>query len=130
MEMKDLKSRFGRWLTIDELRGFLTETPEEVFDRLPINRKLLETASEFVEKQQGWWEHPDWEGFLQTLSGDGFQVSKEVEPPIGNILEIFKQYYHQDRFQAIIEKRRKPTQKASPSGTTRPAGKKQAAKQA
>jgi hypothetical protein len=132
MEMKDLKSRFGRWLTIDELRGLLAETPEEVFDRLPINRKLLETASEFVENQRGWWEHPDWEGFLQTLTGDGFQVSKDLEPPIGNILEIFKQYYHQDRFQAIIEKRRRPAaQKVSRSAAApRPTGKKQAAKQA
>lgn len=131
MELKDLKPKLGRWLTIDELRGFLTETPDEIFDKVPINRKLLETASEFVERQQGSWEHPDWEGFLETLSGDGFQVSREVEPPIGSILEIFKEYYHRDRFEAITEKRRKPAaQKPSRTGRARQPGKKQAVKEA
>ena len=93
MELKNLKPKFGRWLTIEELRDFLAETPDEVFQQVPINRRLLEIASEFVEKQKGWWEHPDWEGFLVRLSKDGFHLSQEVEPPIGNILEIFKDYY-------------------------------------
>ena len=131
MDLKDLKPKFGRWLTIDELRGFLTETPDEVFLQVPINRKLLEIASVFVEEQNGWWEHPDWEGFLERLSRDGFQLSREVEPPIGSILEIFKDYYHRDKFQAITEKRRKPvTRKASAAGKARPARRKQAARQA
>lgn len=130
MDIKNLKPKIGRWLTIDELRGFLAETPDEVFRQVPINRKLLEIASVFVEEQNGWWEHPDWEGFLARLGRNGFQLSKEVEPPIGSILEIFKDYYHQDRFQAITEKRRKPaTRKASGSGKARPARKKQTAKQ-
>ena len=106
-------SRASGWVAD---RGFLTETPDEVFQQVPINRRLLEIASEFVEKQKGWWEHPDWEGFLARLSGDGFHLSKEVEPPIGNILEIFKDYYQSDRFQAIVEKRRKSgTRKTAPS---------------
>ena len=131
MELKNLKTKFGQWLTIDELRGFLAETPDEVFQQVPINRKLLEVASEFVEEQQGQWEHPDWEGFLERLSRDGFRLSKEVEPPIGNILEIFKQYYHRDSFEAIAEKRRKPeTRKTPRSRKTQPPGKGQAAKQA
>ena len=131
MELKNLKPKFGRWLTIDELRGVLAETPDEVFQQVPINRKLLETASVFVEEQNGWWEHPDWEGFLERLGRDGFQLSKEVEPPIGSILEIFKDYYHRDSFQAIVEKRRKPaTRKTSRSGTTQPARRRQAARNA
>jgi hypothetical protein len=131
MELKNLKPKFGRWLTIEELRGFLAETPDEVFQQVPINRRLLEIASEFVEKQKGWWEHPDWEGFLARLSKDGFHLSKDVEPPIGNILEIFKDYYQSDRFQAIAEKRRKPgTRKTSPAPKTRSSNRKQAAKNA
>jgi hypothetical protein len=113
MELKNLKPKFGRWLTIDELQAFLTEAPDEIFEQVPINRKLLEIASEFVEQQQGWWEHPDWEGFLDRLSRDGFRLSKEVEPPIGSILEIFKEYYHRDGFQEIAEKRRKPAVRRS-----------------
>jgi hypothetical protein len=131
MELKNLKPKFGRWLTIDELRGFLTQTPDEVFQQVPINRKLLEIASVFVEEQNGCWEHPDWEGFLEGLSRDGFRLSREVEPPIGSILEIFKDYYHRDRFQAIEEKRRKPTtRKTSRPGTTQPARRRRAGKQA
>jgi len=131
MELKNLKPKFGRWLTIDELRGFLTQMPDEVFQQVPINRKLLEIASVFVEEQNGWWEHGDWEGFLEGLNRDGFRLSKEVEPPIGSILEIFKDYYHRDRFQAIAEKRRRPaTRKTARSGTTRSARRRQAAKDA
>jgi hypothetical protein len=128
MELKQLKTKFGQWLTIDELRALLAETPAEVFQQVPINRKLLEIASEFVEAQKGWWEHPEWEAFLDRLSRDGFHLSKELEPPIGNILEIFKAYYHTDSFQKIAEKRRKPankkparTQKTRSSGKTRTA---------
>jgi hypothetical protein len=131
MELKDLKPKFGRWLAIDELRGFLAETPHQVFEQVPINRKLLETASEFVEKQQGQWEHPDWEGFLERLGKDGFQLSREAEPQIGNILEIFKGYYHRNNFEAITDKRRKPApRKASDTAKTRPADKKPVTKQA
>jgi len=131
MELKNLKPKFGRWLTIEELRDFLAETPDEVFEQVPINRRLLEIASEFVEKQKGWWEHPDWEGFLVRLSKDGFHLSEEVQPPIGNILEIFKDYYRSDRFQAIAEIRRKPaTRKTAPSPKTRSPNKKQAQKHA
>jgi hypothetical protein len=131
MELKNLKPKLGRWLTIDELRGFLAEMPDQVFQQVPINRKLLEVASVFVEEQNGSWEHPDWEGFLEKLSRNGFHLSKEVEPPIGSILEIFKDYYHRDRFQAIAEKRRKPaTRRASRPGTTQPARRRRKAKQA
>ncbi len=131
MELKNLKPKFGRWLTIDELRGCLTETPEEVVEQVPINRKLLETASEFVEKQNGCWEHPDWEGFLDRLGKDGFQLSKDAEPPIGNILEIFKGYYHRDSFEAIKDKRRKPpVRKASRPARKKSSGQKLATKQA
>jgi hypothetical protein len=132
MDLKNLKPILGRWLTIEELRGFLTETPEEVVQQVPINRKLLETASEFVEARQGRWEHPDWEGFLARLSNDGFRLSKELEPPIGNILEIFKAYYHRDGFEAIAEKRRKPAAQKhtrANKATTAP-GRKQTIKQA
>ncbi len=128
MEIKHLKPKFGRWLTIDELRAFLTETPEDVFQQVPINRKLLEIASEFVEQQEGWWEHPDWEGFLNRLDRDGFHLSREAEPPIGSILEIFKEYYHREGFQEIVDKRRKPSaRKGTRSRAARTSKKGQAA---
>jgi hypothetical protein len=131
MELKNLKPKFGRWLRIEELHGFLTEMPDEMFEQVPINRRLLEVASEFVEEQQGWWEHPDWEGFLERLSRDGFRLSKEAEPPIGSILEIFKEYYHRDGFETIVEKRRKPAaRRATGSRGKVRTSKKQALKEA
>jgi hypothetical protein len=107
MEIKSLKPRIGDWLTIEELKDFLELIPDDVGERIPINRKLLEVASEFVEEKRGWWEHPDWEGFLNRLHSEGFNLSEEVKAPIGNILEIFKGYYHSNKFHAVAQKRRK-----------------------
>ncbi len=108
MELKALEPRLGKWLSVDELRGFLADLPEEVCERIPINRKLLNLASDFVGEKRGRWEHPDWESFLARLSRERFLVSDEVKAPIGNILEIFKAYYNSNRFQAIMERRAEP----------------------
>lgn len=115
MELSALKPKLGRWLSIRELKGFLAETPEEVCQGIPINRKLLEIASKFVEEKQGWWEHPDWEDYLDRLHKQGFSLSEECQAPIGNILEIFKDYYHNNNFEAIADKRRKPASRKSDS---------------
>lgn len=117
MDLKALKPKLGRWLTLDELREQLSRMPEEICEGIPINRKLLETASEFVEARRGWWEHADWEAFLQNLQGQGYRLSEEHRAPIGSILEIFKKYYHADNFGEVVEKRRKggPTQKLAHS---------------
>jgi hypothetical protein len=112
MELKSLKPRLGNWLTIEELRSFFAEVPAEIGEKIPINRKLLETAAAFVEERKGWWEHHDWESFLGRLHEQGFNLSEEVKAPIGNILEIFKSYYHSNRFNTIAEKRRRQPQPA------------------
>jgi len=109
MEAQEIKPKLGRWLNIEEIKGFITETPPDIVEGIPINRKLLEIASEFVERQNGWWEHPDWESFLNILNSEGYNLSEEVQASIGSILEIFKEYYHSNGFETIIEKRRKPS---------------------
>lgn len=106
MDTRTLKPKLGRWLSIEELKGLLDETPRSVCETIPVNRKLLEIASQFVEEREGWWEHPDWESFLDRLNSQGFQLPEEGKAPIGGILEIFKGYYHRDDFRAITEKRR------------------------
>lgn len=117
MDLKALKPKLGRWLTLDELREQLGRMPEEICEGIPINRKLLETASEFVEARRGRWEHADWEAFLQELQSRGYRLSEEHRAPIGSILEIFKKYYHANNFQEVTEKRRKggPSQKLAHS---------------
>ena len=109
MHDKTLKTRFGRWLSIDELRDLFTHLPEDTVHTVPVNRKLLETASEFVEKKSGWWEHRDWSGFLESLDEQGFRTSQEFQPAIGSILEIFKTRYQRGEFGTVVEKRRKAT---------------------
>ena len=83
MEAQAIKPKLGRWLNIKELEGFITDTPSDIVQGIPINRKLLEIASEFVERQNGWWEHPDWESFLNILSTEGYNLSEEVQASIG-----------------------------------------------
>ena len=58
MKIKTLRPKLGPWLSIEELRSFFAKTPREVCERIPINRELLEMASEFVEEKRGRWEHP------------------------------------------------------------------------
>ncbi len=119
MELKSLKTRLGNWLTIEELKHFLSNLPDEIANKIPINRELLEHASEFVEERKGWWEHHDWESFLARLEERGFSLSEEVKAPIGNILEIFKGYYHSDNFHKILEKRRSESSMHKASSASR-----------
>ena len=105
MKLKALQPKLGHWLSIEDLRSFLREMPRDVYRGVPVNRKLLEIASEFVEERRGWWEHPDWESFLDRLDKEGFSLTEEMKAPVGNILEIFKSYYHSGNFQTITEKR-------------------------
>ena len=105
MKLKALKPKLGHWLTIKELRTFFHDMHRDAYRGIPINRKLLEMASEFVEDRRGWWEHPDWESFLDRLDKEGFSLTEETKAPVGNILEIFKSYYHSGNFQTIKEKR-------------------------
>jgi hypothetical protein len=111
MDLNLLKQKFGNWLSIEELRGFLANTPEEICRGVPIDRGLLEMASEFVEERKGWWEHPDWENYLARLQKAGYRLSEESKAPVGSILEIFKVYYHGSRFQTIRENRQEPLER-------------------
>jgi hypothetical protein len=49
MELKALEPKLGRWLSIEELKGFFAELPYEICQRIPMNQKLLNMASDFVE---------------------------------------------------------------------------------
>ncbi len=128
MDQKALKAKLGRWLQISELYDALTEMPPEIFEKTPFNRNMLETASKFVENQCGRWEHPDWEAFLNLLENEGHDLSDQGKASVGNILEIFKQYYHKDEFQTVIDKRRKPSTPRKPHTNKAKANKKNQAK--
>jgi hypothetical protein len=130
MELKTLKPRLGSWLTIEELKEFFTNVPDDIGEKIPINRRLLEVASEFVEERRGWWEHPDWEGFLGRLHNEGFNLSEELKGPIGNILEIFKTYYHSNNFKAVLEKCRKQAAPKASNARTCSSRKNRAVKEA
>jgi len=114
MDVNTLKTKLGRWLTIDEIRDLLTNLPDNTVNGIPVNRKLLEAASEFVEQKSGWWEHDDWNGWLAALGEQGFNTPEEFHPIIGSVLEIFKSCYHRGEFDAVVEKRRKPAPPRAP----------------
>lgn len=122
MDVHSLKPRLGRWLAVEEIRDLLSEQPDHLVQQLPVNRKLLETASVFVEQRAGSWEHEDWNGFLAGLWEQGFQVAEENHALIGSLLEIFKAYHRRGDFHAIAENRRKPPAPRKPAA----AGKKKA----
>lgn len=53
--------------------------------------KLLDCAGQFVSKQNGNWNHDEWEGFLATATKVGFELDcDEARRNLGNILEASK----------------------------------------
>jgi len=108
MNVQSLKPKLGRWLFLEDLKNTLSEIPEDTGNEIPVNRKLLETASDFVEEKNAGWDHADWAGFLARLEGQGFKLSDSSRDHVGRVLEVFKSYYQQGDFEAVREKKRKP----------------------
>lgn len=57
-----------------------------------ILRKVFDLAEAFVSKQNGVWEHTDWEAFLESITRDGIPVTDETKRNLGNILEAGKYF--------------------------------------
>ncbi|MBF0487413.1 MAG: diguanylate cyclase [Nitrospirae bacterium] len=53
----------------------------------------LALALKFILQHKAVWEHRDWLEFLIGLKENGFFISKTIEPYIGSILEILKDFY-------------------------------------
>lgn len=55
--------------------------------------KMMESATSFVKKQKGSWEHADWEAFLASASKLGIELNDENKRQIGNLLEAQKELF-------------------------------------
>ncbi len=91
MALADLKKRLGKWFDVDEIRGSLENLREELLGRF--DSRLLDRAADFVDRQKGRWEHQDWEGFLDDLKREGYEISGEMRDQVGLLLERFKELY-------------------------------------
>ncbi len=54
---------------------------------------LINSASQFVEKQKGDWDQSKWEGFLLDIEKKNIKLTDEMEENIGLVLESIKKFY-------------------------------------
>ncbi len=58
-----------------------------------LSQKMLDLAGKFVARQEGAWEHADWETFLEETAELGVELTDETRRNLGNILEAAKYFY-------------------------------------
>ena len=54
---------------------------------------LVELTGEFVTSRKGLWDHSAWLDFLAGAQKAGFDVSKEMQSQLGELLEATKRFY-------------------------------------
>ena len=55
--------------------------------------ELTKTASDFVTSQRGMWDHEAWMDFLARVQQTGVEVSEDMQPKLGDLLEAMKEYH-------------------------------------
>ena len=55
--------------------------------------ELTKTASDFVTSQRGMWDHDAWMDFLSRVQQTGVDVSEDMQPMLGDLLEAMKEYH-------------------------------------
>ena len=54
---------------------------------------LTDLANNFVTTQKGMWDHGAWTNFLSEIQTQGFDISKDMQPILGELLESMKRFY-------------------------------------
>lgn len=57
-------------------------------------QKLLDLIGDFVVKQNGCWEHDEWETLVAKAHKLGVTLDDEGKRNLGNMLEAAKHFYH------------------------------------
>ncbi len=91
MTKTDVKKRLGGWYLLDEVRGDLENWREEMLMR--IDSAIFDLAADFVERNKGDWNHQGWEGFLEEIKGEDYELGGDLADHVGLILERFKLIY-------------------------------------
>lgn len=55
--------------------------------------ELTKLATDFVTIQKGMWDHTAWTDFVSRVREKGFDISGEVQPNLGELLEAIKRFY-------------------------------------
>ena len=55
--------------------------------------ELTKTASDFVTSQRGTWDHKAWMDFLARVQKTGVEISEDMQPKLGDLLEAMKEYH-------------------------------------
>ena len=55
--------------------------------------ELTKTASDFVTSQSGMWDHDAWMDFLSRVQQTGVEISEDMQPKLGDLLEAMKEYH-------------------------------------
>ena len=66
--------------------------------------EIVKLAGDFVNRQQGSWDHAEWLDFLSTLQQKGFEISEEAQGYVGQMLEATKSFYQATASTQGIEK--------------------------
>lgn len=77
--------------------------------------KVLDLAAKFVTRQQGIWEHADWEAFLAEAGKLGLELNDETRRNLGNILEAAKSFWGVEPVNKSAARRSPPKAKAKPA---------------
>jgi len=54
---------------------------------------LTKLASDFVTSQKGMWDHNAWVSLLSHLQQKGVEISEQMQPKLGELLEAMKEYH-------------------------------------
>jgi len=55
--------------------------------------ELTKLAADFVTTRKGLWDHAAWTNFMSNLQAKGFDLSREMQANLGNLLEATKRFY-------------------------------------
>ena len=55
--------------------------------------ELTKTASDFVTSQSGMWDHKAWMDFLARVRTTGVEISEDMQPKLGDLLEAMREYH-------------------------------------
>jgi len=55
--------------------------------------ELTKLAADFVTTRKGLWDHTAWTDFMSNLQAKGFDLSREMQANLGNLLEATKRFY-------------------------------------
>ncbi len=102
---------------------------------MTIFEEMIKSATEFMQRQKGSWDHAAWSNFLSTVQKAELEVTEETISYLGEVLESLKKIYFSlpaaalEQRKELKEKPQKPPRKKAVKGKITRAVKKAPAKE-